>query len=77
MLTRHEAIKRLEDIEQEIRALKKAFQEEWKEEPIPGATQLFLDKCGGWEDNRSTEEIIAEIYQSRTVSDRGVDLFQE
>ena len=77
MLTRHEAIKRLEGIEQEVKALKKAFQEEWKEESVPDATQLFLDKCRGWEDTRNAEEIIADIYQSRTASDRGADLFRE
>ena len=34
-------------------------------------TQIFLEKCGGWEDTRDTEEIIAEIYASRTMSERG------
>jgi hypothetical protein len=37
-------------------------------------TQAFLDKCGGWEDTRSPEEIITEIYASRTTSDRGTQL---
>ncbi len=32
------------------------------------ATELFLRKCGGWQDNRSPDEIIAEIYASRTSS---------
>ena len=31
-------------------------------------TEVFLGKCGGWEDSRSPEEIIAEIYTSRTTS---------
>ena len=40
-------------------------------------TKVFLEKCGGWEDTRSPEEIIADIYASRTRSDRGSHLFQE
>lgn len=39
-------------------------------------TQKFLEKCGGWEDTRSPDEIIAEIYASRTISERGAHLFQ-
>ncbi len=41
------------------------------------STQRFLKKCGGWEDTRNTEEIIAEIYTLRTTSERGSQLFQE
>ena len=40
-------------------------------------TQRFLEKCGGWQDTRSPEEIIADIYASRTTSERGAHLFQE
>lgn len=40
-------------------------------------TQMFLEKCGGWEDTRKPDEIIAEVYASRTKSERGVQLFQE
>jgi hypothetical protein len=40
-------------------------------------TEIFLEKCGGWEDTRSPEEIIAEIYTARTISERGSQLFQE
>ena len=40
-------------------------------------TEIFLEKCGGWEDTRSPEEIITEIYMSRTTSERGTQLFQE
>lgn len=40
-------------------------------------TQRFLEKCGGWQDTRSPEELIADIYASRTSSERGVRLFQE
>jgi predicted nucleic acid-binding protein len=34
-----------------------------------------LAKCGGWEDTRSPEEIIADIYATQTVSNRGADFF--
>ena len=40
-------------------------------------TQQFLEKCGGWQDDRSPDEIIAEIYDARTTSDRGAHAFQE
>ena len=51
--------------------------EGWTETPVEDATQVFLDKCRGWEDARSPEEIIAEIYAARTVSHRGAALFPE
>ena len=40
-------------------------------------TEVFLEKCGGWEDTRTPEEIITEIYTARTTSKRGLQLFQE
>jgi hypothetical protein len=40
-------------------------------------TQQFLEKCGGWQDDRSPDKIIAEIYDARTSSDRGAHAFQE
>ncbi|MCK5522379.1 MAG: hypothetical protein KAI83_04520 [Thiomargarita sp.] len=39
------------------------------------STQLFLDKCNGWEDTRCSADLITEIYASRTSSDRGKQLF--
>ena len=39
-------------------------------------TDVFLSKCGGWEDTRSPEEIIAEIYASRTTSEKGAQGLQ-
>lgn len=68
MITREEAIRRLEDVEREIAELKKALGEGWNETPTKDPTQVFLDKCRGWEDIRSPEEIIADIYASRTAS---------
>ncbi len=40
-------------------------------------TPVFLEKCGGWEDTRSADAIIAEIYAARTISEKGADLSQE
>ena len=45
--------------------------------PPRDPTEIFLEKCGGWEDTRSSEEIIAEIYTARTTSERGAHIFQE
>ncbi len=44
--------------------------------PSKSPTQLFLEKCGGWEDTRSVDAIITEIYEARTTSGRGANLFQ-
>ncbi len=41
---------------------------------IYNQTQIFLDKCLGWEDTRSPEEIINEIYTLRTSSEQKVQL---
>ena len=40
-------------------------------------TQEFLEKCDGWEDTRSVDAIVTEIYEARTRSERGANLFQE
>lgn len=45
-----------------------------KKNRIYNSTQIFLDKCQGWEDTRSPEEIINEIYTLRTSSERKVQL---
>ena len=77
MITRQEAIRRLEEVESEIAELKNALEDGWEESSHQDSTQLFLDKCGGWQDRRSAEEIIAEMYALRTSSDRGEILFRE
>ena len=77
MITREEAIRRLGDVEREIAELKKALEEGWDETLAQDPTQVFLDKCGGWEDTRSPDEIIADIYASRTSSDRGQAFFSK
>jgi uncharacterized protein with ParB-like and HNH nuclease domain len=37
-------------------------------------TRDLLELSGTWEDNRSVEEIIKEIYNSRTASEKGAVL---
>lgn len=77
MTTREEAVQRLENVTREIIELKKALEEGWEDEATITPTQAFLKKCEGWEDSRTPEEIIADIYAARTVSDRGVTVFEE
>jgi hypothetical protein len=77
VITREEALRRLEAVANEIAALRADLAEGWMETPTEDATAAFLAKCGGWEDTRSPEAIIADIYETRTVSDRGTDLFSQ
>ncbi|MEN8221179.1 MAG: hypothetical protein ABFS56_33480 [Pseudomonadota bacterium] len=49
--------------------------EKWESYAQKTPTEVFLDKCKGWKDTRSPEEIITEIYASRTSADRSVQLF--
>ncbi len=77
MITREEAIQRLENVTREIIELKKALEGGWEDETTITPTQAFLKKCEGWEDTRTPEEIIADIYAARTVSDRGTTAFEE
>jgi hypothetical protein len=77
MITREEAIRRLDAVATEIVALRAALAEGWIETLGEEPTQAFLAKCGGWEDTRSPEEIIADIYAVRTVSHRGATLCSE
>jgi len=77
MMTREEALRRLEAVANELVALRAALAEEWTETLVEDPTQAFLAKCGGWEDTRSPEETIADIYAVRTVSQRTGALFPE
>jgi len=77
MITREEALRRLDAVAHELVALRTALAEGWTETPVENPTQAFLAKCGGWEDTRSLEEIIAEIYAARTVSHRAETLGPE
>ena len=36
--------------------------------------RLFWESFGSWQDNRTTEEIIADIYMSRTSTERECQL---
>jgi hypothetical protein len=76
-MTRDEALRRLDAVANELVALRAALAAGWLETPVEDPTQVFLAKCGGWEDTRSPEEIIAEIYAARTVSHRGTTLLPE
>lgn len=75
MITREEAVLRLEKVAKEIAELKAAIEEGWNEVPVEDPTQAFLEKCGGWEDNRSPEDIIADIYAARTTSNTRTTIF--
>jgi hypothetical protein len=77
MITREEVLRRLDAVANELVALRAALAEGWIEKPVEDPTQVFLAKCGGWEDTRSPEEIIAEIYAARTVSQRGTSLLPQ
>jgi hypothetical protein len=77
MITREEVLRRLDAVAHELVALRAALAEGWSETPSENPTQTFLVKCGGWEDTRSPEEIIAEIYAARTVSQRAESLVPE
>lgn len=77
VITPQEAIRRLEAITKGIDALKAALEEGWSEAPAKDATQAFLGKCEGWEDTRTPEEIVADIYTTRSLSTRGVGIFNK
>ena len=77
LLTREEAIKRLDNLAREIVVLRDAFVDGWKEPSIGNDTQAFLKKCEGWEDERGPDEIISQIYQARTISTKGESAFTE
>ena len=76
-MTRNEAIQRLHEIAQEISEVTNVLEQGWGEVSGEDPTQAFLAKCGGWEDNRKPEEIIAEIYAARTASNGGLPAFRE
>ena len=77
MITREEAIKRLQDVAGEIDSLKNALEEGLSETTSKDQTQAFLEKCSGWEDTRKPDEIVADIYTARTQSNRGATIFKK
>ena len=46
--------------------------EPWAQQ-VDAATRRFLALCGSWEDERSANEIVADIVGARTVSTREVE----
>ena len=68
MLSREEAVQRLQRIERELAELRRELGAQPPRADSRSPTEAFLEKCGGWEDTRSPEEVIAEIYASRTAS---------
>jgi len=48
MMTREEALRRLDAVANELVALRAALAEGWIERPVEDPTQAFLAKCGGW-----------------------------
>lgn len=64
-------LRRLEAVQQEIARLKSALQEDWSTSEEHDRTRSFLERCGGWEDDRAPEQVIAEIYALRTSSSKG------
>jgi len=75
MITREEVIKRLEGVAKEIAELKAALEAGRDDAPLKDATAVFLEKCRGWEDPRTPEEIVADVYAARTRSHRGEGMF--
>ena len=45
-----------------------------EQQPKPHLPQALLETFGTWEDTRTAEEIVDEIYSSRTVSDHNYNL---
>jgi len=75
-MTREEAIRRLEHLVREITELKTGLEVDSAAE-IETGTRAFLEKCRGWEDTRTPEKIVADIYEARVVSDRGAAAFDK
>ncbi len=77
MITREQVIRKLQETEAKIGELRRAIEQGWHDASAAERTKAFLEKCGGWEDDRTPEEIIEDIYSSRTSSDRGAGMFDE
>ncbi len=75
LITYQEVIRRLDTIVKEITELKQVVEQSWSSESILDPTEAFLEKCRGWQDSRSADEIVASIYTARTISERGESIF--
>ncbi len=61
-------------ISQEVISILKKYLSSPKQQQ-DNATNSFLDMCGTWTDDRSTNEIVDEILESRNEEDRYKDIF--
>ena len=61
-------------ISQEVVAILKAFLSSPKAQHT-NATTDFLSMCGTWVDEKSSDQIVRELRQSRTKNDRFKELF--
>ncbi|GCL40207.1 hypothetical protein SR1949_53410 [Sphaerospermopsis reniformis] len=60
-----------------IQILKKHYPQPKRENTItsqPHPLNTFIEKYGAWEDERTAEEIVKEIYDSRTISHSDISL---
>ncbi len=44
------------------------------QQPSPHPLDTFIETHGAWEDERTAEEIVKEIYDSRTISNYDISL---
>jgi hypothetical protein len=73
MVTKVELIRRLNHLQEEIERLRKEV--ETGEIVDDGEeARLFWESFGSWEDDRTAEQIIKEIYESRRSTSRDIRL---
>lgn len=73
MVTKVELIKRLNHLQEEIERLRKEV--EAGEIVDDGEeTRSFWESFGSWEDDRTAEQIIKDIYESRRSTSRNIKL---
>ena len=73
MVTKVELIKRLNHLQEEIERLREEV-ETGKIIEDSEEIKLFWESFGSWEDGRTAEEIIKDIYESRRSTSRDVKL---
>lgn len=72
-VTKVELIQRLNHLQEEIERLRKEL-ESGKIIEDGEESMLFWESFGSWEDARTAEEIIKEIYESRRSTSRDIKL---
>ncbi|OKH38538.1 hypothetical protein FACHB389_08685 [Nostoc calcicola FACHB-389] len=45
-----------------------------EQQPKPHPLDTFMERLGPWEDERTAEEIVKDIYDSRTISNNDISL---